>query len=265
MDKRKKGKYAGLAGTLLVHAAIVLLLLFVGFALPEEQEESGMPVMLGDVPLAAGQAAQTLVPVDVMPAPAADDLPEQDLLTQDEEETVAIKPKSEPETRQKPEKTEAEKAEEARLLAEAQAEKARKEAEEAARRKVAGAFGKGAQMGNSGNTSGEGAAGSPTGNSPEGAPAGEGGYGSFSLGGRSLGEGGLPRPAYTVQEEGKVVVDITVNPAGQVIATGINRQTNTVNQTLRRAAEEAAKKAKFNAVDTSTNQTGTITYYFKLK
>ena len=53
--------------------------------------------------------------------------------------------------------------------------------------------------------------------------------------------------------------------AGHVIATSINRLTNTVNSTLRKAAEDAAKKARFNAVDGVNNQTGTITYYFNLK
>ena len=86
-----------------------------------------------------------------------------------------------------------------------------------------------------------------------------------NLGGRSLGEGGLPRPVYNVQDEGRVVVTITVNPAGHVIATSINRQTNTVNPALRKAAEDAAKKARFNAVSGLNNQTGTITYYFNLK
>jgi hypothetical protein len=34
---------------------------------------------------------------------------------------------------------------------------------------------------------------------------------------------------------------------------------------LRKAAEDAAKKARFNAVSSLNNQTGTITYYFNLK
>ena len=75
----------------------------------------------------------------------------------------------------------------------------------------------------------------------------------------------MPRPVYNVQEEGRVVVSITVNPAGQVIATSINRQTNTVNAALRKAALDAAKKARFNAVEGVNNQTGTITYYFNLR
>lgn len=270
VNQKKKGKYIGILGALLVHIAFILLLILVGFTLPEHPEEDGMPVMLGEVPQALGSADPSLVKVDVMPetvAPKVEEAVEQDMLTQDDEETVAIKPKAEPKKEEvkKPEKTEAEKAEEARKLAEVKAERERREAEEAARKRVAGAFGKGAQMGSKGNTEGQGIQGSPTGNAPAGASSGDGGYGTFDLGGRSLGEGGLPRPAYNVQDEGRVVVTITVNPAGHVIATSINRQTNTVNPALRKAAEEAAKKARFNAVNGLNNQTGTITYHFNLK
>ena len=261
VNQKKKGKYIGMAGALVVHVAIIALLILVGFTLPEPSEEGGVPVMLGEVPDALGAADPSLVKVDVMPeetAPQVQETVEQDIITQETEETVAIKPKAEPKKKEevkKPEKTEAEKAEEARKLAAAKAERERKEAEEAARKRVAG----------KGDTEGEGIQGSPTGNAPSGATSGTGGYGSFNLGGRSLGEGGLPRPVYNVQDEGRVVVTITVNPAGHVIATSINRQTNTVNPALRKAAEDAAKKARFNAVSGLNNQTGTITYYFKLK
>ena len=96
---------------------------------------------------------------------------------------------------------------------------------------------------------------------------GIGGEGTLDLGGRSLGAGtSLPKPVYNVQEEGRVVVNITVNPAGQVIATSINlSHTNTPNRFLRKAAEDAAKKARFEAVERMTNQIGTITYNFKLR
>lgn len=270
MNQKKKGKYVGMVGALLVHVAFIALLILVGFTLPEQSEEGGVPVMLGEVPDAWGAADPSLVKVDVMPeevAPEVQEAAEQDMITQEDEETVAIKPKTEAKKEEvkKPEKTEAEKAEEARKLAEEKAERERKAAEEAARKRVAGAFGKGAQMGSKGTTEGNGLQGSPTGNSPEGATTGVGGYGTFNLNGRSIGEGGLPKPIYNVQDEGRVVVTITVNPAGHVIATSINRQTNTVNPALRKAAEDAAKKARFNAVDGLNNQTGTITYYFNLK
>lgn len=284
VNQKKEGRYIGIVGALLVHAAIIALLILVGFTLPEPSEEDGIPVMLGEVPDALGAADPSLVKVDVMPeevappAPQPQETVEQEIIMQETEETVAIKPKAEPKKKEvvkKPEKTEAEKAEEARKLAkanererkeaEARAERERKAAEEAARKRVAGAFGKGAQMGDKGDTKGEGIQGSPTGNAATGATTGTGGYGTFNLGGRSIGEGGLPRPVYNVQDEGRVVVTITVNPAGHVIATSINRQTNTVNPALRKAAEDAARKARFNAVSGLNNQTGTITYYFNLK
>ena len=259
MNQKKKGKYIGLAGALLVHVVVIALLILVGFTLPEQSEEGGVPVMMGETSDAWGVADPSLVEVETMPEEAAPEVPEeaeQEMLTQEDEETVAIKPKTEEKKKEikKPEKTEAEKA-----------ERERKAAEEAARKRVAGAFGKGAQMGSKGSTEGTGVQGSPTGNSSTGATAGTGGYGTFNLGGRSIGEGGLPRPVYNVQDEGKVVVTITVNPAGQVIGTSINRQTNTVNPALRKAAEDAAKKARFNTVSGLNNQTGTITYYFNLK
>ncbi|WP_294480032.1 energy transducer TonB [uncultured Bacteroides sp.] len=293
MDRRKKGEYIGALGALLVHVAVIALLILVSFAVPQPDEDAGgVPVMMGNVESARGFDDPSLVDVDVLdeevpppPAEAEPELPsEQDLLTQAEEETVAIKPKTEEpkkeekvkpkevvkpkEPAKKPEKTEAEKAAEAKRLAEEKAERERKAAAEAAKKRVAGAFGKGAQMeGNKGTSaSGAGTEGSKEGNSSTGSKTGTGGIGTFDLGGRSLGKGtSLPIPVYNVQEEGRVVVNITVNPAGIVIATTINRQTNTVNSVLRKAAEDAARKARFEAVDKPGNQTGTITYNFKLR
>ena len=291
MDRRKKGEYIGALGALLVHVAVIALLILVSFTVPQPDEDAGgVPVMLGNVDTASGFDDPSLVDVDIMdedaaapPAETEPQLPsEQDLLTQTEEETVTLKPKTEEpkketvkpkevvkpkEPMKKPEKTEAEKAAEAKRLAEEKAERERKAAEEAARKRVSGAFGKGAQMpGNKGTAaSGTGTEGSKEGNSSTGAKTGTGGYGTFDLGGRSLGTGSLPKPVYNVQEEGRVVVNITVNPAGQVISTSISPQTNTVNSALRKAAEDAAKKARFNTIDGVNNQTGTITYYFNLR
>lgn len=283
MDRRKKGEWIGALGALAVHVAIIALLILVSVTAPQPDEEAGgVSVMLGNVEEANGWDDPSLVDVDILeePAEAETHIPEtpaeQDLLTQTEEETVAVKPKDEPRKKpeevkpkeiKKPEKTEAEKAAEAKRLAEEKAERERKAAAEATKKRVANAFGKGAQMGgNKGSSAtGKGVEGSKDGNSSSGEKTGIGGYGTFDLGGRSLGKGGLPKPAYEIQEEGRVVVNITVNPAGAVIATSINPQTNTVNTVLRKAAEDAAKKARFNEVEGVGNQSGTITYYFNLK
>lgn len=289
MDRNKKGERIGALGALLVHVAVIALLILVSFKVPQPDEDAGgIPVMMGSVDAAHGFDDPSLVDVDVMPEEVAvatltpPDVPsEQDLMTQTEEETVALKPKTKPkketvkpkevikpkEPVKKPEKTEAQKAADAKRIAEEKAENERKAAEEAARKKVSNAFGKGAQMGGNKGTSdaGTGVEGSKDGNSSTGAKTGTGGYGTFNLGGRSLGTGGLPKPVYNVQEEGRVVVNITVNPSGAVIWTSISPQTNTVNSSLRKAAEDAAKKARFNTVEGMNNQTGTITYYFNLK
>ena len=86
-----------------------------------------------------------------------------------------------------------------------------------------------------------------------------------NLTGRSV-VGSLPLPAYNSQNEGKVVVEITVDQNGNVTkASAISRGTTVSDQKLWRAAEEAAKKARFNVKqDAPIYQTGTITYVFKL-
>ena len=280
----KKSKITGIAGTLIVHVIVIALLFWLGMDIPEKQEEGGVPVMMGNAELAQGSSdPYMMTEVDVAPQPEYSEpeittpqlAPEQQMITQQDQPSLQVKeekpkpdkkvektvekvPEKKPDTKvEKPkvEKTEAEKR--------AEAEKA---AAEAAANKIAGAFGKGAQMGNKGSaTSGQGVQGKPDGNSTTGGMSGMGGYGTFDLNGRSLGEGGLPVPVYNVQEEGRVVVTIVVNPAGQVISTSINKRTNTVNPVLRKAAEDAARKARFNAVDGVDNQSGTITYYFRLR
>lgn len=290
----KKNKVTGLVGTIVLHVVLLLLLLLVAISKPNAQEEGGVPVMLGNMEMAQGNAdPYTLTDVDVLdepqlpsevsvPEPVPTPPVKTEMITQEDEPTVTVpkketpKPKVKTETVKKEtpkkepvkpkEKTEAEKRAEAeRLAAEKKAAEERAAAEAAAKR-IASAFGKGTQMGSKGTAeSGEGLQGSPTGNAAEGKSTGIGGYGTFDLNGRSLGPGGLPMPVYNVQEEGRVVVTITVNSAGQVIHTSINKRTNTANAALRKAAEDAAKKARFNTVSGVNNQTGTITYYFKLK
>jgi TonB family protein len=289
----KKHRITGLIGTLVLHVLVLVFLLLVAISKPKLQEEGGVPVMLGNMEVAQGNAdPYTLTDVDILdepqlpteptvPEPVPETPVESDMITQEDEPTIAVPKKEAPKpttktekVQKKPvqkepvkpkEKTEAEKKAEAERLAAEKKAAEQKAAAEAAAKRIAGAFGKGTQTGSKGTgATGSGIQGSPKGNSTEGQSSGVGGEGSWSLNGRSLG-GELPMPIYNVQEEGKVVVTITVNPAGEVINTSINKQTNTGNIELRRAAEVAARKARFNAVDGVNNQTGTITYYFKLK
>ena len=105
-------------------------------------------------------------------------------------------------------------------------------------------------------------AGDPTGDH---AGTGQGTSGnSFDLSGRRL-VGALPKPSYDVSEQGRVVVEITVNKDGKVVkAVFRSRGSTTSNSVLVRAAEKAALQARFDVAEGTDLQVGTITYNFKM-
>lgn len=229
---------------------------------------------------------QPLIAQNIEDAPA--------LAAEKKKKEEEAKRKAEEEARKKKQAEEAKRVEDAKLKAEADAkakakakaeakakveeeakrkaeEEARRKAEEEARRKaeeearkraaaqnlVTGAFGKNSGTDNTAN----GVQGSVDGNNPTGASRGNAGYGDYDLGGRGI-VGSLPKPTFNVNANGKVVVRITVNGNGQVIAAEPTSGTTISNQTVRSAAVEAAKKARFAVKEGAGNVTGTITYYF---
>lgn len=107
-----------------------------------------------------------------------------------------------------------------------------------------------------------------TGNSPGtgGGPGGDGlGGPLYSLANRNARS--IPVPKAAFQEEGKVVVEITVDKNGNVINAkpGVKGST-TSNPNLLEIARKAALSAKFNSSsDAPEEQKGTITYNFILK
>ena len=105
--------------------------------------------------------------------------------------------------------------------------------------------------------------GQPKGNTDVGKTAGTA---NAHVKGRSL-KGSLPLPKYNVQNEGIVVVDIWVDPYGNVVDAKPGAQGTTVtDQRLWAAARAAALKAVFNmSTEAGAKQQGTITYIFKLK
>ena len=85
------------------------------------------------------------------------------------------------------------------------------------------------------------------------------------LAGRSV-NGTLPRPSYSVQAAGTVVVEIWVDNYGNVQKAVAGAEGTTVtDKTLWQAARKAALGAHFNmSADAPALQKGTITYIFKL-
>ena len=263
--KREKFDIFSVLWTVLLHLAVIGLLFLFHLTKPVVQAESGVPVMLGN--MGNLDTDYEFTEVNSMPAPAPATVPvpkapqAEPALTQNMEETVAIE-SGEKEKPVKPADTPRQPTPE-----EIRAEQERQAAEQA-QNLMANAFGRSSSMQASSseenNSDTQGAPGSTEGNATQGKASGVGSYGTWDLGGRDM-LGELPRPAYSIQEEGRVVVTITVDPEGNVIDTRINNRTNTTNLQLRQAAEQAARRTKFNAIGGENNQTGTITYYFKLK
>jgi TonB family protein len=268
----QKDKIISLGATIGFHLLFIVALIFYTLDLTPitrtSEELGGVPVMFGNVANAFGddelsgrgsedtgtrEAAspnvlENAVPMAEntakQPEPTASNAREAPV-TQDMEETVAIR--------------EAEKKAEATRVARQEAVKKGQ-----IDNRVAGLFDNGATSGSRGNTDGAGTQGAPAGNAGYGKTSGTGGWGSFDLGGRSPGSGGLVKPDYSVDDYGTVVVDILVNARGDVVEATIGKGTNTPDTNLRNEAVRAARRTKFNAVSSVTNQRGTITYKFNL-
>lgn len=252
-------KIGGIIGTAIFGILLLLILLFSYFTIVSPpQGLEGIPVMFGNMENAGG----TIEPPkqELTPSPAEQHIPkptpEKPLITQNTNEaTLAIKEQREKERRKQQED-----------LRRRQEEERKQREEEARRREInkqmSGLFGE--NSGSRGTTEGSGTQGVSTGNSTEGARSGTGGIGTYDLGGRSLGSGGLAQPQYSVNDYGTVVVTITVDPQGNVINAEIGRGTNTPGTALRNEALRAARRTKFNAINSPNNQQGTITYKFNL-
>jgi len=244
---------------------IVYILSVIFLEVEVKMYEEGVLVSFGNVNWASGtftprttSPTPEMVPNPRVPAVKPNHSSKSSIITQKDEPTPAVN-------------TSEKKSEQERIADEQKKADERKRAEEqrqqdAINRQMAGSFGNGNDPGGSRGTAGTGSGtqGSPQGRAPVGSYSGFGG--SFDLAGRSLGEGGLQRPAYVVQEEGTIVVEITVAPKGDVINAEIRlRGTNMDNASMRKSAIEAAKKTKFNAINSTQNQIGTITYRYALK
>lgn len=287
-----KEKLIGTIGTIVFHALIIIFLLL--FYLKPSVDNhltddlGGVPVMFGNVENALGNdeafgrgdgttssldenAAPNLSEEDLISPPSQPDNvtttsknDKGEINTQDLEETIALK--------EAQKKAAAEKKRQDAIVAEQNKKKAEAEriakAEAAKRAQIAqnmgGAFGNGTGNGSRGETTGSGTQGVVTGNASSGKTSGVGGWGSYDLGGRGVGSGGLVKPVYTANDYGTIVVAIVVDPKGNVLEATIARGTNTANATLRSEARKAALKTKFSSINKSGNQSGTITYKFNL-
>lgn len=255
--KFNKDDLYNLLGSVGFHLLILLVLSLTILSTVVPEEDSGVLVNFGNVdeaagtfePLNTGQEPMEETTPPPPPTPAVETAKEE-LVTQDVEESVALaeakKKKEEQRKKEEAIKREQDRIQKEKLeqqrLADAQRQK-----ELAIKNKVAGAFGAGSAAGSSQGSgeTGSGNQGSPFGNSDHGANDGVGGMGNLSLNGRKS-IGPLPEPKYKGQLEGQIVIEITVNWEGIVTKTHIQvKGTNIGDENMRKSAEDAALKAKF--------------------
>jgi len=260
LTKAKKDKIRGVLGTDLVHLGVLALLLILGFSTPLPLPgEEGVEVNLG-ADMEGSGFIQPEKPVTVQkttpPPPQAKTEKVEEVVTQDIEEAPFTETTEE----------EIQEAEVVEEVIEEEPVKEEPQVNPAALYK--GKSDESSKVTSEGITGKEGDQGKPTGSVDSKKYLGQGGFGdgpSFSLTGRKPRY--LPSPSKTFQENGTVVVQITVNKYGKVVkAIAIDKGSNTTNTSLRKLAVEAAIKAEFNANrDAAEMQRGTITYHFVVK
>jgi len=279
----------GIVGTIIIHLTVFAVLIIFGFSVPPPPEpEEGILVNFGYDETGAGliePSAPALQEETSPPLPSQSvvNSKEDPLLTQNTEDAPEVK-KVDPEAEKKRlERIENEKIRRAEL----EVERIRKEKEEAERKKIetekkqqaeymnrtrdalAGSRNTGTTSKGEGITGGAGNQGDPNGsvdsqNRGPGAGLGDEGI-SYDLKGRGFQK--LPLPKYFYNEEGRVVVEVSVDRTGKVIQAipGI-KGSSTLDDYLLKVAKEAALEARFDAKsDAPLIQKGTITYNFKLK
>jgi len=256
-QKEKKSRIAAIAGTILFHGLVLLSLLLLALRTPLPLPgEEGVEVNLGYSDQGMGDM-QPEVPAEAPSAVPSPDKPSDDdqLVTEKTEEAPVIE-----KVKKKTEKTNPTPITKPTPVVE-------KPKEPTVNQKALypGKSTKTTQGGNQGITGQPGDQGNPNGTPGSPNYEGTGGKGngiSYDLGGR--GARNLPKPVYNSPEQGKIVVSIKVNRAGQVTYASAGAKGTTISEiNLRQQAESAARKTQFAADDAAPEeQRGTITYVF---
>lgn len=239
---------SGVATALIMLLAAIVLLSF-GYDPPDPPiPEEGVEVNVGNSDMGLGESAESVSTAAATQAPAS---PNQ-LATQQAEPTPNLNASSNQGNTVKPTSMEQPKEEV-------------KEPEINKNALFPGRRNQQSGTGSQGVSSGTGDQGKPNGTPNSNNYEGNGGgNGSFSLSGRS--NITLPKPQYSSNEQGTVVIQIWVNREGKVIRAEYQpKGSNTSNGYLVGQARAAALKARFNAdASAPDEQKGTITYIFKI-
>ena len=248
MSNEKKDKGIAIAGTIVVHALVLLVLFLMAFRTPLPLPgEEGVEVDLGMMDQGMGniQPEKPAIPMAAQPQQQQNKSKE-DIVTQNDDEAPAI---------EKPKNTKLK-----------QETKPVEEPKPTVNQKALFKGSNNPQAGGSEGITGQpGDQGKPNGLAGIKKYDGNGGKGNgtgYDLGGR--GAKSLHRPDDDFSEEGRIVVDIWVNRDGQVVRAEVaTKGTDIINNAMRQKAIQAAKRSTFASdPDAPEEQHGTITYTF---
>jgi TonB family protein len=275
VSKQSQSHIIASVGTVLTMLLMFLLLYWLQVQAPEQLEDEGIVVAFGNADDGGGmpdaRPVDPLTQVEQVPAPAAPARPSSnDLMVQDDEESLALAKQAEEDAKRR--------AEEEELIRRRKEDEARAEAERIAKEKALAeqrakeqqAIDRANQMaamfGNAGMTEGANAdnASSSNAGTVKGNPVGKGmGVSNgtqWTLVGRDVKR--LPKPSSDFAQAGVVVVRIQVDAAGNVTNAMVADGTTVSDRGTQQLALQAARQAKFTEGDTP--QMGKITYTFKL-
>jgi TonB family protein len=262
-------------GTIILLLLLLLLLFKITMHAPIQLEDEGIVITFGVEDEGGGMPdalpADPIEQAELLPATPAPEQPsDNDLIVQEEEESLVLAQQTEEETKRK--------AQEEELIRQQQEEEARVEAERIAKEqalaeqrakeleKIEKAQALASLFGQAGTTDGanaENVATTPSASSkgnPVGKNFGQVNGNMWSLQGRSMKS--MPKPSNDFKEQGKVVVNITVDKSGNVVGVSVGDGTTISDRYTQQLALDAARKAKFT--EGETPQRGTIIYNFKL-
>lgn len=275
MTKQTQSHIIALVGTIISMCLVFLLLWWLQVKAPVQMEDEGIVVAFGDSEDGGGmpdvRPLDAITQVEQIPAPAAPSRPSNnDLIVQEDEESLALAKQTEEEAKRK--------AQEEELIRKRREDEARVEAERIAKEKalaeqrakeqeainkanqLAALFGQAgtAEGANADNASDSNTAG--TKGNPVGKGMGITNGTQWSLYGRNVKR--LPKPSEDFAQAGLVVVQIMVDAAGNVTNATVTEGTTISDRATQQLALQAARQAKFTEGDTP--QIGKITYTFKL-
>ena len=275
MTKQTQSHIIALVGTIISMCLVFLLLWWLQVKAPVQMEDEGIVVAFGDSEDGGGmpdvRPLDAITQVEQIPAPAAPSRPsDNDLIVQEDEESLALAKQTEEEAKRK--------ALEEELIRKRREQEARAEAERIAKEKalaeqrakeqeainkanqLAALFGQagtaeGANADNASDSNNAGTKGNPIGKGM-GVTNGN----QWTLYGRDVKH--MPKPSSNFAQAGLVVVQIMVDAAGNVTNATVTEGTTISDRATQQLALQAARQAKFTEGDTP--QIGKITYTFKL-